>query len=109
MATLREETETGDTRAGDVHCNQPLCPDSYPGTLAAEGAAVKLQPIHTAPRDGRYILVFGDSGYTTTPLRCEVCRYHDSYMNRWRNHANDAFDDGGGTPSHWAPLPEASP
>lgn len=66
-----------------------------------------LQPIETAPKDGRYILLAGPSGYHTTPLRFEACRYNDKYRphNPWVNHANDAFSDGGAAPTHWMPLP----
>lgn len=65
----------------------------------------KLRPIETAPRDGTFILLFGDSGYTTTPLRCEVGRWCD-YKNRWNDHGGDSFTDGGSPPTHWLPLPE---
>ena len=66
------------------------------------------QPIETAPKDGRFILLAGDSGYYTTPLRVEVCRWYPEYrpLNPWQNHANDAFSDGGGPPLYWMPLPE---
>ena len=69
---------------------------------------MKWQPIETAPRDGTYILLAGDSGYTTTPLRVEVCRYDADYhpWQPWVNHANDSFMDGGGEPTCWLPLPE---
>jgi hypothetical protein len=65
------------------------------------------QPIETAPKDGSFILLAGPSGYRTTPLRVEVCRYLPAYrpLNPWQNHANDAFTDGGPSPTHWAPLP----
>lgn len=67
----------------------------------------QLQPIETAPRDGTWVLLFGPSGYTTTPLRCEVARWYPSYrpLNPWQNHSNDAFTDGGPEPTHWMPLP----
>lgn len=66
-----------------------------------------LKPIATAPRDGRYILLGGPSGYTTTPLRFEACRYDEVYRprNPWVNHANDHFSDGGGDPTCWCELP----
>ena len=67
-----------------------------------------LRPIETAPKDGRYILLFGDSGYTTTPLRCQVCRYDAEYrpLQPWITFSNDSFLDDGGPPTHWMPLPE---
>lgn len=68
-----------------------------------------LQPINTAPRDGRYILLAGPSGYKGTPLRFEACRYETGYgvIYGWRNHANDSFRDGGEGPTHWTELPIA--
>jgi hypothetical protein len=68
-----------------------------------------LRPIETAPKDGRYILLFGDSGYRTTPLRCEVCRWHAEYRPQqpWVTYAGDSFLDSGGEPTHWMELPTA--
>lgn len=67
-----------------------------------------LQPIETAPKDGSYILLFGPSGYTTTPLRCAVCRYDDKFRpkNPWVDYGDDAFSDSGAPPTHWMPLPK---
>lgn len=67
-----------------------------------------LNPIETAPKDGRFILLFGPSGYMTTPLRCEIARWYPEYRphNPWQTHSNDAFTDGGGEPTHWMELPE---
>lgn len=64
-------------------------------------------PISTAPHDKTYILVAGHSGYSTTPLRVEVCRYDDEFrpLNPWVNHADNAFSDGGSEPRWWMPLP----
>lgn len=71
-----------------------------------------LRPIETAPKDGTFVLVLGDSGYATTPLRAEVCHYAGGYATHgrsgWRTHANDAFEDSGKPPTHWMPLPEMS-
>lgn len=66
------------------------------------------QPIETAPKDGRYILLAAPSGYITTPLRVEVCKYYPEYrpLQPWVNHSNDSFLDGGEGPTHWMPLPD---
>ena len=70
-----------------------------------------LQPIETAPKDGRYILLFGPSGYSTTPLRCHVCRWHHSYrpLDAWQTYSDDAFSDSGDPPTHWCPIPDVVP
>lgn len=64
----------------------------------------KLKPISTAPHN-RFVLVAGDSGYSTTPLRFEVCRY-DSSREDWRDYSNDSYSDGGGEPLYWMEIPE---
>lgn len=56
-----------------------------------------LQPIKTAPKDGRWILLAGDNG-----KRFEVCRWSNS---QWRGTESRAFDFGGEEPTHWAALP----
>lgn len=67
----------------------------------------ELQPISTAPKDGTYVILFGPSGYTTTPLRCAVCHYDPEYRPSypWVTHSDDSFLDGGDPPTHWMPLP----
>lgn len=64
--------------------------------------------IETAPKDGTYIILFGHSGYTTTPYRAEICHYDPEYrpLQPWVNHSNDSFLDGGDAPIGWLPLPE---
>jgi len=71
----------------------------------------EIQPMETAPKDGTYILLFGDSGYINTPLRCKVCKYDPDYrlFGPWLNYANDSFLDSGGPPLGWMPLPEPTP
>ena len=68
------------------------------------------QPMETAPKDGTYILLAGDSGYITTPLRVEVCRYDAEYhpLQPWVTYSNDSFTDSGGPPVGWLPLPRRS-
>lgn len=63
------------------------------------------QPIESAPKDGTFILLAGPSGYRSTPLRVEVCRWVPQYRHGWQNHAFDSFGDGGHGPTHWMPLP----
>jgi hypothetical protein len=67
------------------------------------------QPIETAPKDGRAILLLPLHGFTAT-----VGRWDDRYTRQW--HALVAGEDanwsdlGGRDPifdaSHWMPLPE---
>ena len=68
---------------------------------------MKMYPIETAPKNGRYILLAGPSGYTTTPFRFSACRYDIKYrpLNPWVTHSNDAFTDGGEAATHWCELP----
>jgi len=72
-----------------------------------EDDPIKLRPIETAPKDGSYILLFADSGYSTTPFRSAVCRWYPEYRPRdpWVTHSNDCFSDGGDDPIYWLPLP----
>ena len=67
----------------------------------------KMKTMATAPRDERYIILFGDNGYSTTPLRCEMCRYDAQYrpLQPWVNHTNDSFEDSGGSPIDWINVP----
>lgn len=70
-----------------------------------------IEPIETAPKDGRYILLFGESGYVTTPLRCQVCKFNPAYRphNPWVTYDGDSFEESGGPPVGWMPLPILRP
>jgi len=68
---------------------------------------VGLHPIETAPKDGSYIILFGPSGYSTTPFRAAICHYDAEYrpLQPWVTHSNDSFEDGGAPATHWTVLP----
>jgi hypothetical protein len=90
---------------GDWDDDNPL---NHSDTQVAEVDRLfnSLRPMKDAPIDKReYILLFGESGYITTPLRCEVCRH--SSWGGWTNHAGDLFIEGGSEPVGWLPLPQA--
>ena len=63
-----------------------------------------LQDIITAPKNGTYILVAGKSGYKTTPLQFDVCRYDSIYhpLAPWINYSNKSIEF---EPLYWMPLP----
>ena len=65
-----------------------------------------IRPMKDAPQD-RFILLFGESGYGSTPLRCEVCQFYSDWGG-WRTYAGDYFGDTGNPePVGWLPLPLA--
>lgn len=69
---------------------------------------MKIRAMDTAPLNGSYVILVGDSGCTTTPFRFAACRYDKEYRPHqpWVDHANDSFLDEGGEPIGWLPLPE---
>jgi hypothetical protein len=57
--------------------------------------------------NNEYVLLFGESGYGSTPLRCEVCQFFPNWGG-WRTYAGDRFGDTGNPePVGWLPLPLA--
>lgn len=58
------------------------------------------QPIETAPKDGRLLLVFDRSG------RGSMVAWYD--LGSWQSHELDSPWGGNycPTPTHWMPLPE---
>lgn len=64
----------------------------------------ELQPILTCPRH-EYVLLFGYSGYSDTPLRCVIGKWSDERM-AWVTYSGQLFTDGGDAPQYWMPLPK---
>ena len=65
------------------------------------------QPIETAPKDGTWILLRGESGYINRPYRAHVGRWDGVYrpLEPWQTSEADAFEYDGKPPTHWMPLP----
>ena len=71
------------------------------------------QPIETVPKDGTCILLFGPSGYDLPRVRAAVGHYApdprapiNSHWDPWCIKDDFYFEDDGGPPTHWMPLPE---
>lgn len=89
-----------------VTCNDDDCPASDVICTVPEwnARASAWRPIETAPKDGTFVLLLGDSGYTGTPHRVAVGQWVQNYKDCWTNHAGDRFTDDGQPPTHWMPL-----
>lgn len=61
------------------------------------------KPIETAPRDGRWILLRGESGYINRPYRVHVGKWDAEYrpLDPWQTSEGDSFCDDGDPPTHW--------
>jgi len=73
---------------------------------------MKLKPMDTAPTDGSYLILFAESGYNSTPLRCQVCRYDKNYrpLYPWQTYDNESFlESEEEQPVGWLPLPSYEP
>jgi hypothetical protein len=58
------------------------------------------------PYDGKFYLVAGDSGYTTTPLRVHVARWYPESSRPWQTHSCDDYRDDGEPPIYYLPQPK---
>jgi hypothetical protein len=62
------------------------------------------QPIETAPMDGEWMLLAGESGYVHRPYFATAGRW-DAYKQRWEGTESNPLSDYGIVPTHWMPLP----
>lgn len=63
-----------------------------------------LRPIETAPKDGTFVYLYGESGYNGFPFRIKVGRFQSEFRDYWIDAAGDAFEDDGGPPLFWTPI-----
>jgi hypothetical protein len=91
----------------------------YPSSKSVKEALLKVwretleqnkwKPISQAPKDGTWIMLLMDSGYTTTPYGFIIAHFVDDYSqsrnedHRWRDHANDSVFDGFSKIIGWCP------
>lgn len=63
----------------------------------------KWKPIALAPKNGTWVMLLMDSGFTSTPYAVIIAKYDKSYPrgNTWRDHANDSVFDGFETILGW--------
>lgn len=61
------------------------------------------QPIDTAPKDGRWIIAYGDIALTDCPVG--VVRWSKTYL-LWDAENDPDQGPWQTTPTHWMPLPE---
>lgn len=73
------------------------------------GTLFEWQPIETAPKDGTFIYLLGDSGYISYPVRIRIGRWLEGFRDHWLTIGDDAFEDDGGPPTHWRPITDEWP
>jgi len=69
--------------------------------MAGENSTTGWQPIETAPRDGAFVLAFGE--HNGALADCSIA------IIQWWDDAGGWFSDGREytfSPTHWMPLPE---
>lgn len=63
---------------------------------------MKWEPIETAPKDGRFLLVYGRGWKDTIP---SVASYDDMF-DAWAIYEDGSLITSNAPPTHWMPLPE---
>lgn len=109
------EVETPDGRSIDAGewCSRP---DGF-SELRVNLAALAWQPIQTAPKDGRQVLIVGgrftyDDDWTSAPflgvaIALWVSNSHSPMGGGWQGENNGGHDQWNWhQPTHWQPLPD---
>lgn len=96
------------TRSEIAYALQHEKPVRYLESPENRGCYMSWKSIDTAPRDGRWVLLRGESGYASRPYRVHVGRWDAGYRPRspWQTSEGRSFTDDGGEPTHWMELPE---
>lgn len=99
LEPLIERFSKRDTRTGYLPLDE---------TVIALKRLTEWRPIVSAPKDGRYILIAGDSGYIGTPLRVAIAKWYPEYRPRspWVTSEMECFDAEGEPAKWWAPILE---
>lgn len=106
LATGLEEAVKKDGRSGlGEHVKNWIKTIAENFTNLSGNEEIQLRPIETAPMDGTYIVIYGPSGYTGTPLHSSVGKFDPEYRPFWITHSGDAFTNCGGEATYWHPLP----
>lgn len=89
----------GLTSKDERYCIRPNC-----GELLFE--RYHWNDMKTAPRDGTWILLKGESGYIGRPYRVHVAQWNAEYRphNPWQTSEGCAFEDDGNPPIAWMPI-----
>lgn len=68
---------------------------------------MQKRPISTLTEDDGYVLLIGDSGYSSYPERAIVGRYAPKYhpSNPYVDYSGQSFSEGGTEVTHWIPIP----
>ena len=105
---LRERLKEADAKEDMLHVVDDYIKYHLDDDLKEAGINLpKLRVIATdPPPPDTYVLLVGDSGYITTPLRYEVGKFDEKFrpLNPWVDYGGDAFTDNGPPPIYWHPL-----
>jgi len=106
LQAAREDIQRLNGRVADLWLGKfPTDPVAFLSSqLATAQAESEWRTIETAPKDGTWILLMGESGYINRPYRVHVGNWGE--RDWWMQSEDCSFEDDGGPPTHWMPLPD---